>query len=232
MNAPANFGGPKIHADVEQGSEAWLAMRQGVLTASEMKHVVTPTLKIAANDKSRAHELEIAAQRISAYVEPHYISSEMIRGQEDELLARSLYAEHFAPVTEVGFITNDRFGFILGYSPDGLVGDEGAIEAKSRRQRFQVETIAANEVPAEFMIQLQTGLLVSERKWIDFISYSGGLPMFVKRVEPIAEIQEAIITAACAFEARVAEKMLEYRATLATMPKLIPTERRIEMEIY
>ena len=75
-----------------------------------------------------------------------------------------------------------------------MVGDDGLIECKSRRQRFQIQTIADDEVPADYMIQLQTGLLVSERKWIDFISYSGGLPMFVKRVEPIPEYQEAIVS--------------------------------------
>lgn len=231
MNAPATFHGPKIHADLTQGSDEWLAARRGILTASEMPRIITPTLKVASNDKSRAHELEIAAQRISGYVEPSYISDDMLRGQEDEFYARQLYAEHYAPVEQAGFITNDRFGFILGYSPDGLVGDDGLIEIKSRRQRFQIETIAADEVPSEYMIQIQTELLVSERQWVDFISYSGGLPMFVKRVEPIPEFQEAIIAAACAFEAKVAEKMLEYRATLAAM-KLIPTERRIEAEMY
>jgi hypothetical protein len=81
------------------------------------------------------------------------------------------------------------------------------------------------------MIQLQTGLLVTERKWIDFISYCGGLPVFVKRVEPDPDIQEAIIAAAAAFEARVAEIEQQYRNTLATMPKVIPTERRLEQEM-
>ncbi len=219
------------HAEVDQGSDEWLAMRRGILTASEMSRIITPTLKVAANDKSRAHELEIAAQRISGYVEPNYVSDEMLRGIEDEFYARQLYAEHYAPVEQTGFITNDKLGFLIGYSPDGLVGDDGLIEIKSRRQRFQVETIASDEVPTEYMIQLQTGLLVTERQWIDFISYSGGLPMFVKRVEPIPEFQEAIIAAACAFEVRVEEKMLEYRATVAAM-KLIPTERRIEQEMF
>ncbi len=219
------------HGEVVQGSDEWLAMRRGILTASEMNRIITPALKIAGNDKSRAHELEIAAQRISGYVEPHYVSEDMLRGVEEEFYARQLYAEHYAPVTETGFITNDRLGFLIGYSPDGLVGDDGLIEVKSRRQRFQIETIASGEVPADYMIQLQTGLLVTEREWIDFISYSGGLPMFVQRVEPDPDIQEAIIAAARAFEVRVEEKMLEYRATVVAR-KLIPTERRIEQEMY
>jgi len=61
------------HPEVDQGSEEWLAMRCGLLTASEMKLILTPTLKIANNDKTRAHVWELAAQRITRYTEPTYI---------------------------------------------------------------------------------------------------------------------------------------------------------------
>lgn len=222
----------RIYADVVQGSDEWLAMRCGLLTASEMKLIITPTLKVANNDKTRAHVWELLAQRLTRYVEPHYISDDMLRGVDDEWTARGLYAEHFAPVENVGFITNDRWGFTIGYSPDALVGPDGLIECKSRRQKFQIQTIAGGECPDDFWIQVQTGLLVSERKWLDFISYSGGLPMFVTRVEPCPETQEAIVAAASEFEARIAECERDYRASLATMPKMIPTERRIEMEMH
>lgn len=219
------------HDNVIQGSDEWLAIRCGKLTASEMKHVLTPTLKIADNDKTRAHVYELLFQRITGFVEPQYVSDAMLRGQEDEVYARAAYCEHHAEVIETGFITNDRWGFTIGYSPDGLVGDHGLIECKSRAGKYQVQTIAENAVPAEYMIQLQTALLVSERKWIDFISYCGGLPMFVQRVEPDPGMQAAIVAAATAFEQKVAEKECEYRATLTCMPKVIETERRVEMEI-
>lgn len=231
MNAPTNFGGPKLHLSLIQGSDEWLAQRCGLLTASEMKKIITPTLKVANNNDTRAHVFELAFQRISRFVEPQYVSDAMLRGQADEIYARAAYEEHFAPVVEAGFITNDRWGFTIGYSPDGLVGDDGLIECKSRCGKYQVQTIAENEVPAEYMIQLQTALLVSEREWIDFISYCGGLPMFVKRVGPDPEIQEAIVAAAIAFEERVADVQQAFRYTLATMPKVIETERREDAEI-
>lgn len=220
-----------IHDDLIQGSDEWLAIRCGRLTASEMKKVLTPTLKVANNNDTRVHAFELAFQRITNFVEPQYVSDAMLRGQEDEIYARAAYEEHYAPVVETGFITNNRWGFTIGYSPDGLVGDDGLIECKSRCGKYHVQTIANNEVPDEYVMQLQTALLVSERKWIDFISYCGGLPMFVKRVEPDPEIQEAIVRAATAFETRVAEVEQEYRSTLAAMPKLISTERREAMEI-
>lgn len=221
----------KYFFDIEQGTEEWLEMRCGILTASEMKLIVTPTLKIASNDEERAHLYELLGQRITGYVEPRYIGDDMLRGQWDEVEARIKYREHFAPVTECGFITNDDHGFILGYSPDGLVGDDGLIECKSRRQKFQAETISTDQVPAEYMLQLQTGLLVTGRQWIDFVSYCGGMPMYVKRVFPDAAIQDAIVTAAMSFEARLAVRLEKYHEALARQPVIIETERTTEEEI-
>ncbi|MGY2734922.1 lambda exonuclease family protein [Sphingomonas sp. UYP23] len=221
------------HRDLIQGSDEWLAQRLGVLTASEMRYILTvKSLKPADNDKTRAHIWELLFQRLTGFIEPHYMSDDMLRGHDDEIEARLQYAKHFAPVEEVGFVTNDQWGFTIGYSPDALVGEDGLIECKSRRGKFQVQTIAENEVPEEYVLQLQTGLLVTGRKWIDFISYSGGLPMFVKRVEPDLLIQGAIVAAATAFEMKLADKEREYRASLTTMAKVINTERRVEMEMH
>lgn len=226
----------KYHPDLEQGSEEWLAARCGLLTASEMKLIITPTLKIASNDKERSHLYELLAQRITKYVEPHYIGDDMLRGHEDEVDARILYNDNYAPVTDMGFITNDKWGFTLGYSPDGLVGDDGSIEAKSRRQKFQVETIidyfVDGTTPLDYSIQVQTGLLVSERKWCDLISYSGGQPMITMRIWPDPKVQNAIIEAAGAFEDRLAKKMELYQIALVKLPRLIPTERKIIMEMH
>lgn len=225
------------HSDLVQGSDGWLAARCGLLTASEMKLIIAPiTLKAARNTLERTHLYELLAQRITGHVEPHYVGEDMLRGHEDEVEARILYSQRYAPVEEAGFITNDRWGFTLGYSPDGLVGDDGLIEAKSRRQKYQIQTVLENvaesTIPADYTLQVQTGLLVSERKWCDFISYSGGLPMVTIRVFPIPEVQAAILEAAAAFEASLSEKLTQYRETLASGARLVPTERRIELEMF
>lgn len=224
----------KYRNDLIQGSDEWHSARCGMLTASEMHLILTPTLKVASNDKERAHLYELISQRITGYVEPHYISDDMLRGREDEIRAYDLYCKHFSPVEDVGFITNDKLGFSIGYSPDGLVGEDGLIECKSRRGKFQIQTILENykenTIPAEYVLQIQTGLLVTEREWCDFVSYSGGLPMCVIRVFPEQKIQDAIIAAAVAFEQRAEEKIEKYHA-LVRMGCLIPTERVIEQEM-
>lgn len=220
----------KYHDDLIQGSDEWLSARCGLLTASEMKLILTPTLKLANNEKTRAHVYEIAAQRINKYVEPSYINDDMLRGMSDEPIARALYEQHYELVDTCGFITSDDHGCTIGYSPDGLVGDDGLIEIKSRRQKAQFETISNDEVPDEYMMQLQTGLLVTGRKWIDFISYCGGMPMYVKRVEPDAEMQAAIKEAAASFKEKVQEVIEQYGNVLASL-KVKTTERKTQEEI-
>ena len=221
------------HTDIEQGSDEWLDLRRGILCASEVKHILTPTLKIADNEKTRQHVWEIAAQRISGYTEPTYIGDAMLRGRDDEVTARDLYGEKYATVTEVGFVTSNALGFTIGYSPDGLVGDDGLIEVKSRVQKYQVQTIVENVPPDEFMLQLQTGLFVTGRKWIDFISYSGGLDMVTMRVEPDERYQVAIREAAIGFEAKVCAAVDTYRARQNDPAmRLIPTERAVEQEMF
>lgn len=176
----------------------------------------------ASNDTSRSLTALLVAERITGYTEPTFINDDMQRGIEDEPLARDKYAEHYAPVTEVGFMIRDDWGFKLGYSPDGLVGDDGLVEIKSRRQKTQLTTILADTVPIENMAQLQCALLVSGRKWIDYVSWCGGMPMYPKRVYPQPKWFDAIIGAVRMFEDNAAEMMRIYDENIVG---LHPTER-------
>lgn len=224
------------HNDLIQGEQAWHDARCGLLTASEMNLIITPTLKVASNEKERAHLYELLAQRITGYVEPSYIGDAMLRGHEDEIDALVEYAKAYAPVESVGFVTNNKWGFTIGYSPDGLVGKKGQVECKSRNQKLQVRTIvyyvAVDAIDPDFMIQAQTGLLVTERDWCDLVSYCGGLPMATVRVLPDLKIQAAIIEAATAFEARLAVARRTFNDVLASKARLIPTERKIVQEMF
>src|SRR3546814_17673781 len=48
-----------------QGSEEWLEARRGLITASNIGKLITPTLRVADNDKSRKLTLTLAADRKS-----------------------------------------------------------------------------------------------------------------------------------------------------------------------
>jgi hypothetical protein len=223
-----------IHEDLEQGSPEWLAARRGLMTASEMNLVLTPTLKPSNNDKTRAHIYEIAAQRITDWTEPTYIGDAMLRGHADEITARDLYSDRIEPVEEKGFITRECGGFTLGYSPDGcgVMGNFG-IEVKSRIQKHHIKTVITNEVPTEYMLQVQTGLLVTGWDYMDYISFSAGLPMWIIKVEPIAEYQDAIMKAAESFEESVRDGVKSYSDQIKGCKTLIETERETdEMEVF
>ena len=176
----------------------------------------------ASNDTSRNLTLHLAAERITGWTEPTFINFDMDRGIDTEPLARNLYSEKYAPVTEVGLMVLERDGFRLGYSPDGLVGDDGLLEVKAPRAKGHISTILAGTPPIDYMPQLQAGLLVSGRKWIDFVSYAGGLPMFVKRVYPQQKWFQAIAAAARQFEDNAAEIVRLYDEAVVG---LHPTER-------
>jgi hypothetical protein len=176
---------------------------------------------------------ELLAQRITQYVEPRYVSDDMLRGQDDELEARQWYNNNVAPVTECGFVTYDFAGRVIGYSPDGLVGADGLIECKSRRQKYQVQTFVewymGNGIPDDYLLQCQTGLYVTQRKWLDLVSWSGGLPPCVMRVHPVPAVQSAIAKAVDDFETQLAELRRVYE--LATQG-LQPTKRRSVQEMF
>lgn len=222
-----------IHKELEQGSEDWLQLRCGVMSASVMNDILTPTLKVSSNDKTRQAVYDIACQRITNYIEPHFLTDSMLRGYDDEEKARELYSDNIAPVEEIGgMVRQFDFGNIW-YSPDGLVWDDGLIEVKSRRQGLHFKTIAEGEVPKEHILQCQAALLISGREWIDYISICRGMPLFIKRITPEAKYQDAIINACTEFESKVKEATDSYDVNLNGQSVVINTERESpETEIY
>ena len=220
----------KFYRDLIQGTDEWHAARCGMVTASVAGKLLTSTLKVADNEASRGLTLSLVAERITGHVDETFMSADMWRGIEDEPIARDLYAEHHAPVEELGFMARDDWGFSLGYSPDGLVCDDGLIECKSRLQKVQLQTIIEDRVPAENMAQLQCGLLVSGRAWIDYVSFCGGMPLYVKRVYPDPIWHAAILAAVETFEANVADILARYHEVVAGLPATERVNRDAEIE--
>lgn len=186
-----------------------------------------PIIEVADNDTSQGVTFTLIAERIAAFTEDTPMSSDMWRGVEHEPYARDVYAENYGAVEVVGFMLRDFGTWRLGYSPDGLVGDDGLIEVKCPRAKTHLRTILADEVPAHHMAQLQAGLLVSGRKWIDFVSFVAGMPLFRKRVTPDPIWFDAITAACVAFERTAAQTVADYRERVADMPQ---TER-LDFEI-
>lgn len=77
-------------------------------------------------------------------------------------------------------------------------------------------------------MQIQTGLLVTGRKWLDFISYCGGLALHVERIYPDEEKQNQIVEAAKTLEVEVISIIDRYKEKTTNA---ILTERITEPEI-
>jgi hypothetical protein len=185
-------------------------------------------IEVADNDTSRGLTRLLVAERITGYTEPTFVSDDMWRGVEDEPRARDLYGEHHAPVTEVGFLIREEEGWTLGCSPDGLVGDDGMLEIKSRRQKKHLATVLDDEVPAENMAQCQAALLVSGREWLDYVSYTGGMALWVKRVTPDERWFSAIVEAVRAFEKNAEAMANDYLTRVTGLPV---AKRVVEVEM-
>lgn len=164
---------------VEQGAEEWLEARLGIVTMSRVKDLLVngkDPSGFGSSALSYMHEL--IGERMTGEPVGWAGNAHTERGHEMEPLARELYQEATGEEPhEVGIILNHG----VGYSPDGLIGDSGALEIKTKLPKLQVEVLLAGEVPKEHMAQIQGGLWVAEREWLDFVSYWPGMPLFVKR---------------------------------------------------
>lgn len=204
------------------------AAEEGAPTAEKVLTVATPA-------DARPLLATLAAERITGHVEQTPVTRDMWRGIDSEPFARDAYAQHTGnPVREVGFITRDLGdGITIGYSPDGLVGEDGLIEIKAPRAKSHLLTVVDAEIPAHHMPQLQTGLLVSGRPWIDFISFAGGMALWPVRVHPHPAWQAAIVNAARTAEAVIADLVDRYRTATHALPVMerIPDFDEVELKL-
>ena len=158
----------QIIKDIPQGSEEWTQLRLGVATASNFNKIITATGKESATLEKYALQLATESTLFSA--EPNFKNEIMARGNELEAEARQVYQEEtFNIVEEITMFKSDCGNF--GYSPDGLIANDGLIEIKCPLATTHFQYILDDKVPSDYWQQLQGGLWVSGRNWIDFVSY-------------------------------------------------------------
>jgi len=186
--------------DCEQGTQEWLEARAGIITASEMASVLAK-----GQGKTRdAYMRKLIGEIITGEPAESYSNRHRERGHEWEPIARELYAERTGNTGQAcGFMRRNR----VGYSPDWLVSDNGLTEIKTRLPHLQVELLLAQKVPSEHKAQIQCGLWVSEREWLDFVSYSKGMPLFVQRVYRDEEYIKAMEAEVARFYEELDEKL-------------------------
>jgi hypothetical protein len=217
-----------VFHSMEQRAPEWYKARCGIVTASVVGKLLTPTLKVADNETSRGVTAQLVAERITGICEPTFTNDDMWRGVDHEPIARDYYSGLHQQAVECGFMRLDGDGWKLGLSPDGLVADEGGIEVKCPRAKGHIATILADRVPPFYMAQIQAALLVSGRDWWDYVSFCAGLPLFVKRVHPDPAWHEAIVAACMKFDVTATDTVAAYDLATKDMPT---TERIVELEM-
>ena len=171
----------EIVKDILQGSEEWLQLRLGVATASNFSKIITSTGKLSTQLEKYA--IDLASQMLLEEPEEVYKTADMERGNILEDQAREAYEQETLDIVEqVSFIHYQSWG----YSPDGLVGQDGIIEIKCPKATTHTKYLFEDRLPPEYKAQVQGGLMASQRKWCDFVSFhplfKGDKKLFIKRV--------------------------------------------------
>lgn len=171
---------------MEQRSDEWFAIRCGKVTASAIKDVMSKT-KTGETAGRRNYRAQLIAERLTGVVQETYTNSAMLWGIEQEDKARCAYEFSTGQtVKQKGFIIHETID-MAGMSPDGLVGDKGLVEIKCPNTANHIDYMTSDEVPKQYVKQMQWQMACSGREWNDFVSYDPRMPvelqLFIKRLE-------------------------------------------------
>ena len=168
--------------EAQQGSQEWHNARAGVITGSKFGCIITPTGKKSTQVEKYIFELLgdcIAGQKASGNFRGNSYTE---NGNELEPEAVAMYeALTGATTKEVGFCLSDK-GY-YGASPDRLVSDDGLLEIKCPAPFTHAEYLYNNKLEMKYFPQMQGQMLVTGRKWCDWMSYHPDMPPLVIRVE-------------------------------------------------
>ena len=100
-----------IFHDLEQGSDAWHALRCGKATSSNYAAFMANYGK-DFGDPAKKYALQLALERINGKkIENGYTNEHMLRGIEQEPIARALYEDvHYTQVSNGGFFDCGLYG--------------------------------------------------------------------------------------------------------------------------
>lgn len=186
-----------------QRTAEWFEARTGCLTASSVADIL-PSLKQLKSGEIKKTYREareklmniIIAERVSGNARDNYTSAAMQWGIDHEDDARTAYEVHTGNLVELtGFIPHPEVKY-LGASPDGLIDDDGILEIKCPNPATHIGYLRGGVVPEEYRPQVLLQLVVTGRKWCDFVSYdprAKELAFFCVRWTPTQEERDALL---------------------------------------
>ena len=170
-----------IFIDEPQLSPEWFAIRAGIPSASKFSEIITITGKPAISRTRYMNTL--AGEKILGRKEETYQSPQMERGVQMEEEARKYYSLITGnEVKTIGFCFQDKKK-LWGCSCDGLINDDGILEIKCKNISNHITYILNGKLISPEFQQVQGQLLITGRKWVDFLCYYPGLRHSLLRVE-------------------------------------------------
>jgi len=197
-----------IYNDIHQRSEEWYNIRLGRVGGSE-----SSVLSVKGKSESGLGAAAFTLLYEKAYeliqeepVKENIVTFAMQRGMDLEPEAIHEYElSKMVKVNQVGYILNSDFKY-AGYSPDGLVGEDGLIEVKCPGNSEFMRQIITNEIPKQYFCQMQWGMFISGRKWCDYVVYNPDYhksPLYIDRVDRIEKTIETLKANYLAFESEL-----------------------------
>ncbi len=160
---------------IEQGTQEWLELRKGKVTASKVADVLAKT-KTGVSASRGNYLIELAIQRVTGVIEESFTNAAMQWGKDNEHVARALYeAQTGTFVDQVPFVDHPTIEW-FGCSPDGLVGTDGLVEIKCPNSKTHWEYFKKNAPPTNYIIQMQAQMACTNTQWCDFVSYDPRMP--------------------------------------------------------
>lgn len=159
---------------MDQRTVEWYQARLGKATASRFSDIMT---KIRSGEAAgrRNYRAEIVAERLSGVPSNGFTSAPMQWGIDNEPLARLEYELQTGNTIEDAFFETHKT-LDAGASPDGYIGDLGLTEIKCPNTATHIETLKTQDVPKQYIPQIQGQLWITGREWCDFISFDPRLP--------------------------------------------------------
>jgi exodeoxyribonuclease (lambda-induced) len=141
--------------------------------------------------------------KTSTPAKDHFVTDAMQRGIDLEGEAIYVYQNNrFKTVTLCGYVTNADKKY-AGYSPDGLIGEDGLIEIKCPGNIEYIRTLIEKDIPKRYQAQMQWGMMMTGRSWCDYVVYNpdfASYPMYVQRVERDDDMIELLLENYLVFE--------------------------------
>lgn len=159
----------RVITDIEQGSQEWLDLRLGKVTASRIKDVMTNGKGGALSKAAESYMIELVAEILTGTPKPFFENDAMRWGTANEPVAKAMFElREDIEVDEVAFIEHSEF---IGMSPDGLIGSDGLIEIKCPNTSTQIKRALSGDYSSDYKAQIQMQLWVSDREYCYFLSY-------------------------------------------------------------